>query len=114
MTGACKLCGGDVPSGRMVCDGCHLTRPGNEVDGALGVSPGGHNASYGVPPMPSAVAGIPSTAAARTLAMDPREVTLKRAAWAYGCAKKDSEEERLLLALLVTVIERDRARGTFP
>jgi hypothetical protein len=44
---------------------------------------------------------IPSTAATRTLAMDARDVSLKRAAWAYGCAKKGSEEERLLLELLL-------------
>lgn len=46
-------------------------------------------------------AAIPSTAAARTLALDARDVSLKRAAWAYGCAKKGSEEERLLLELLL-------------
>lgn len=39
------------------------------------------------------------------------DVSLKRAAWAYGCAKKGSQEERLLLERLWSVIERVRADG---
>jgi hypothetical protein len=31
---------------------------------------------------------------------DPKLFTLKRAAWAYGCAKKGSKEERELLQVL--------------
>lgn len=44
---------------------------------------------------------IPSTVATRTLTLDPHQVSLKRAAWAYGCAKKGSREEELLLGLLL-------------
>lgn len=36
------------------------------------------------------------------------DVSLKQAAWAYGCAKKGSEEERLLLERLWLVIGRQR------
>lgn len=33
-----------------------------------------------------------------------RDTSLKQAAWAYGCAKRGSEEERLLLERLWMVI----------
>lgn len=32
---------------------------------------------------------------------NPDSASLKRVAWAYGCAKKGSDEERQLLAVLV-------------
>lgn len=38
-------------------------------------------------------------------------VTLKRAAWAFGCAKKGGEEERQLRELLLKVVEREGRRG---
>ncbi len=57
---------------------------------------------------------IAPTAAARTLALDPAQVSLKRAAWAYGCAKKGSEEERLLLALLLDVAARETREKPVP
>ena len=34
-----------------------------------------------------------------------RAASLKRIAWAYGCAKKGSDEERALLAVLVERIQ---------
>lgn len=37
------------------------------------------------------------------------DVSLKQAAWAFGCAKKGSEEERLLLERLWEVFELARA-----
>lgn len=38
------------------------------------------------------------------------EISIKRIAWAFGCAKKDSEEESALYSLLLDKIERIRAR----
>jgi hypothetical protein len=37
------------------------------------------------------------------------DVSLKRAAWAFGCAKKGSEEERRLRELLIMVVKREAA-----
>lgn len=37
-----------------------------------------------------------------------KSLSLKRVAWAYGCAKKGSDDERKLLALLL-----ERARQAF-
>lgn len=34
-----------------------------------------------------------------------KDVSLKQAAWAYGCAKKGSEEERLLLERFWLVVK---------
>jgi hypothetical protein len=34
-----------------------------------------------------------------------QDVSLKRAAWAYGCAKKGSDEERMLLLLLLEKVQ---------
>lgn len=36
-----------------------------------------------------------------TVLTNPDGVSLKRAAWAYGCAKKDSAEEAALLDILL-------------
>ena len=54
------------------------------------------------------VGGVIRGACANIFA-DPDQVSLKRVAWAYGCSKKDSDEERELLKIL---IERMRTLGT--
>lgn len=41
--------------------------------------------------------------------IDPESASTKRIAWAFGCAKKDSDEERALYNLLVERIEKLRA-----
>lgn len=41
--------------------------------------------------------------------MDPRDFTLKRAAWAFGCARKGSHEEAQLLEVLLTKLEEATA-----
>lgn len=51
------------------------------------------------------VGGVIRGACANIFA-NPEQASLKRVAWAYGCAKKDSDEEGELLKLL---IERMRA-----
>lgn len=40
---------------------------------------------------------------------DPSAVSLKRIAWAFGCAKKDSEEEEALYRVLVARVDQVRA-----
>jgi hypothetical protein len=57
-----------------------------------------------------------SNAAAKTVLADLDPTSLKRLAWAYGCAKKGSAEETQLLDLLVqriggetAIAERDYA-----
>ncbi len=50
--------------------------------------------------------GEPRTLAARALTQNPADVTLKRAAWAYGCAKKGAAEEHHLFDLLCVVLVR--------
>ena len=37
---------------------------------------------------------------------NPEQASLKRVAWAYGCAKKDSDEESRLLELLIERVKR--------
>ena len=49
------------------------------------------------------------TRTAASVLEDPDACSLKRAAWAYGCAKKDSDEERALLAVLLS-----KTRSTDP
>lgn len=39
------------------------------------------------------------------------DASLKRIAWAYGCAKKGSSEEQMLLVLLLEKVQRTRAQG---
>ncbi len=46
------------------------------------------------------------TKAAFNVLVAPASASLKRIAWAFGCAKKGSDEERQLEAIL-----RDRLRG---
>lgn len=46
-------------------------------------------------------AEIQNTAVARVLETRSDQVSLKRAAWAFGCAKKGSEEEMMLRVLLL-------------
>ena len=56
-----------------------------------------------------------STAIAAGVLLEPIEnVSLKRVAWAFGCAKKGSDEERQLLALLWRVIGRECSGGAIP
>jgi hypothetical protein len=40
---------------------------------------------------------------------NPTAASLKRIAWAYGCSKKGSDEERLLLAILLDRTAREVA-----
>lgn len=37
--------------------------------------------------------------------INPNTASLKRIAWAYGCSKKGSDEEKQLLAVLVARIQ---------
>jgi hypothetical protein len=39
----------------------------------------------------------------------PDVSSLKRLAWAYGCAKKESDEERILRDILIDRVMRERA-----
>lgn len=39
------------------------------------------------------------------LCTDLDAVSIKRLAWAFGCAKKDSEEESALYRMLITKVE---------
>jgi len=39
-------------------------------------------------------------AATQNIFTDPDTASLKRVAWAYGCSRKDSEDEKRLLELL--------------
>jgi hypothetical protein len=39
----------------------------------------------------------------------PDASSLKRIAWAYGCAKKESDEERILRDILIDRVMRERA-----
>jgi len=54
------------------------------------------------------------TIAARTkqsasvLCADPKTVSIKRLAWAFGCAKRDSEEEQALYVALVERVLKSR------
>lgn len=41
---------------------------------------------------------------------DPDSCTLKRAAWAYGCAAKGSEVEAKLLAILIRKVDAETPR----
>lgn len=45
-----------------------------------------------------------NAALAGILLLPLEQVSLKRAAWAYGCAKKGSKEEEQLLDLLLRVL----------
>jgi hypothetical protein len=54
------------------------------------------------------------TAVARVVVdavIDPESVSLKRAAWAYGCAKKGSPEETRLLEVLLAAVKRHADGG---
>lgn len=39
---------------------------------------------------------------------DPDSVSLKRIAWAYGCARKGSDEEEKLLAVLLEKAKKEQ------
>lgn len=43
---------------------------------------------------------------------DLDKVSVKRIAWAFGCARKDTEEERQLYRLLLRKLDRVRAQRT--
>jgi hypothetical protein len=50
--------------------------------------------------------------AAATVFADPNGASIKRVAWAFGCAKKDSDEEvKLYRILLEKVAQIERSRG---
>lgn len=42
---------------------------------------------------------------------DAEESTVKRIAWAFGCAKKGSDLERQLHDALLVAVEREKAKG---
>jgi len=50
----------------------------------------------------------------RRVLIDPEAASLKRIAWGYGCAKKDSEEEAALYRLLCDRVARLRAATEAP
>lgn len=39
-----------------------------------------------------------------TVLINPESASLKRVAWAFGCAKKGSDEERALLEILLAKV----------
>ena len=41
--------------------------------------------------------------------INPNTASIKRLAWAYGCAKKGSDEEKQLLAVLVARIQGEQS-----
>jgi hypothetical protein len=43
---------------------------------------------------------------AASILVNPDASSLKRIAWAYGCAKKGSDEERLLRAILIARVQQ--------
>ena len=43
-----------------------------------------------------------------TLIANPDDASLKRIAWAFGCAKRDSEQERVLYRILLERVEQLR------
>ncbi len=44
-----------------------------------------------------------------TLLTNPDGASLKRIAWAFGCSKKDSDEERALYYVLLERVNKERA-----
>jgi hypothetical protein len=53
-----------------------------------------------------------STRASTSILADPASASIKRIAWAFGCSKKDSEEERALYKLLLERTEQLRLART--
>lgn len=49
-----------------------------------------------------------------TLCTDLDAVSIKRIAWAFGCAKRDSEEESELYRMLLAKVERIQAQRGEP
>lgn len=54
-----------------------------------------------------------SSRAALSVIEDPDSCTLKRIAWAFGCARKDSDEERMLHDILVSRVTDERTDVTW-
>ena len=48
-----------------------------------------------------------STDTQASIITNPDGASIKRVAWAYGCARKDSDVEQLLLEILVAKIRKD-------